>query len=139
LLSLILALLVLAGFVALAAVRIRGMGLQTLQFERELEGPPMEARAAWQARHANWLSQHGYRPTGQTDSSLTYTRTYIPTFAVVLAVVLFPIGLLALLARREAVVSVSFRPSGARSIAAFAGTVQRRAAPAVQQLDAGRP
>ena len=41
-----------------------------------------------------WLARVKYQQTNQTDTGLTYARTYIPGFAIVVAILLFPIGLL---------------------------------------------
>lgn len=70
------------------------MAWQPIYLEFPARRPPIEARQDWQARCADWLARVKYQQTNQTDTGLTYTRTYIPGFAIVVAILLFPIGLL---------------------------------------------
>ena len=48
-------------------------------------------------RVARW----GYAPREQGGTSFRYAKRFTPTWAIVCAILLFPIGLLALLARRD--------------------------------------
>jgi hypothetical protein len=76
--------------------------------------PPEEALRDWIGYYAAWLAGHGYAMTSNGFNTVTYQRRYVPRWAVVIAVLFFPIGLLALLARSTAnlVVSAGEEPSG---------------------------
>jgi|GEM_PF-7084516 len=114
---------------------MQGTRWQVVQIEQPVDGPPTEAKIAWQVAYTGWIATRGYRITAQTDTTLTYTRTYVPAWAIVLAVVVFPIGLIALLVRREAVLAVAFSGDTNRSTASLVGTAQRPFAKALDLLD----
>lgn len=56
------------------------------------------------------LGDYGYSLTTQTDRSLTYNRTYRSWAVWVVCVLLFPIGLLALLVRSQAPITATITP-----------------------------
>jgi hypothetical protein len=85
--------------------------------------------------YTGWIAGRGYQISGQTDTTLTYTRTFIPAWAIVVAIIVFPIGLIALLVRREAVITVAFSGDGTRSTASLVGTAQRPFAKTLDLLD----
>lgn len=63
--------------------------------------PPDQAAGTWQAHFINSLPP--FSPVGQFGNSIHYhfSSAKIPGWAIVLAIVLFPFGLLFLLARRH--------------------------------------
>jgi hypothetical protein len=74
--------------------------------------PPREAFDLWRQRHMMAL---GFVPVGEAGATINYQRsgTKIPTWAIVLAVVLFPIGLFFLLVKEpwEEHMTLSFAPA----------------------------
>lgn len=57
------------------------------------------------------LASSGYKLATQTDTSLSFTRDYRPWFIWLLIVGLFPIGLLFLLYKETAAITVVFQPT----------------------------
>jgi hypothetical protein len=88
--------------------------------------PPSTAIHKWQARYTPWLGQHGYRQTGQGHDVLTYTRSYFPWWTILLAIILFPIGLLALLLKAHAILTVSYEPEAEGSRVTVAGMAKNQ-------------
>src|SRR3954471_17354616 len=74
--------------------------------------PPAEAVDVWRRHH---LMSLGFTPTGEYGSTIGYSRhgTQIPSWAIILAVVLFPFGLLFLLVKEasEQHLSLGFTPA----------------------------
>jgi hypothetical protein len=76
-----------------------------------------------------------HRLVAAGPSSMSITRSYVPVWAVVVAVVLFPFGLLALLVRRERTGTVSARPRGdGRTDVSIAGWFDPRLIARVNRL-----
>jgi hypothetical protein len=59
----------------------------------------------------NPLGRWGYEVRGQTENALTFTRTYRPWYVWLLAIILFPIGLLALLGKETATIAITLEPN----------------------------
>ncbi len=64
----------------------------------------------------------GWRIVSQTESGVTFEHEYRPTWTGCLAVLLFPIGLLALLAKDREFVSLTFLPEGERTRVVLSGS-----------------
>lgn len=101
-----------------------------------MAGHPREARRWWQAHYTTWMAAEKYEPTGATGDVLTYTRRYIPTPAVVFAILLFPFGLVLLLMKREAILTVEFAPKDDRTIVTITGTARPEAIGSLWQVAA---
>jgi hypothetical protein len=75
-------------------------------FDLELETdkqPTQLLREALQTMTGQ-LGSSGYKLVGQTEATLSYSRTYRPWPAILFAICLFPIGLLFLLITAEATI-----------------------------------
>lgn len=53
------------------------------------------------------LANHGYTLTSQSEVAVAYHRTYRPQWTIAVAILLFPIGLLALLATDDATITAA--------------------------------
>src|SRR4051812_15233472 len=95
--------------------------------------PPEEALREWAGFYTEWLASNGYVMAAQELGSLTYWRRYFPSWAVAAAVLLFPIGLLALLVRRDATLVVSAAPGPASTRVDVRGNAHR---PIARELEA---
>jgi hypothetical protein len=69
--------------------------------------PPEEALREWAGFYTEWLASNGYLMVAQSLGTITYWRRYFPSWSIAVAVLFFPIGLLALLARRDATLVVT--------------------------------
>jgi Protein of unknown function (DUF2510) len=104
------------------------MALRSFQHQFLMPRPPGEASRTLIEAMNPAMSMDGFAVSGQTPDSTIYTARQTPAWCVVLAVVLFPIGLLFLLNKREATVTVRFVPErgGTRVIAAGIGSDRLR-------------
>ena len=68
---------------------------------------PDEALRDWVGYYSEWLASNGWAMTSQGHGSITYWRRYFPSWSIAVAVLLFPLGLLALLARTDATLVVT--------------------------------
>ncbi len=78
-----------------------------------------------------------YKLFGTSPQSLTYVRTYTPIWAIVVAVIAFPIGLLALLVKSEDLASqihVTAVPHGPGTLLTIAGSAPPDVATAVSTI-----
>jgi hypothetical protein len=66
----------------------------------------------------------GYKPAEQTSDTATYRRKWTPTWVVVCCIVLFPIGLLTLLTRRDVALLARFVPHGGDTLIVIDGEAQ---------------
>jgi hypothetical protein len=75
--------------------------------------PPHTAQQRFFDHFTKWLGQGGFLVVEQSPGSLTYSRSRFYPWQIIVSVLLFPIGLLSLLAeKREERVSAMFVPSG---------------------------
>ena len=106
-------------------------------YQSVIERPVSEAHDLVLTETSHWLSTSwGYKVTADTGSSITFTRRYIPTWAVVLAIVgalFFLLGLLFLLVKNEDVLIFSFAPEGERARITVNGTGPPRVAVALAE------
>jgi hypothetical protein len=84
----------------------------TIAAEFVMLEPTGEAMRTWQMERTQWMAQGRFVPAGQTQDTLVYGRKYTPGWAVIVAIFLFPIGLLALLARTSEQLTLRFQPRG---------------------------
>ena len=80
------------------------------------------------------LIADGYRLTSQSPTSLILERTFRPAWTYFLAVIVFPIGLVALLHTDSSQVVIHLEPLGDGSLAQVSGTARRRVRGAVREL-----
>jgi hypothetical protein len=71
---------------------------------------PEEATKVWITEEGKWLSKgsDGYRLTSQAPGVLVYTREYRPSWLLIPCVLLFPIGLLALVHKERDTLTLRF-------------------------------
>lgn len=80
------------------------------------------------------LIADGYRLTSQLPTTLVLERTYRPGWTFFLAVILFPLGLVALLHTDSSQVVIHLEPAGSGTLAQVSGTARRRVRRAVRNL-----
>jgi hypothetical protein len=96
--------------------------------------PPEVALREWAGFYTEWLAASGYVMVAQELATLTYWRRYFPSWVVAVAVLFFPIGLLALLAgRRDATLLVSAAPEPGSTRIDVRGSAHR---PIARELEA---
>lgn len=76
-----------------------------LQFEtsRSSEDVLRDCLAVWTSQ----LAEHGYTLVSQSELGISYRRRYWHWYVILMAVLLFPIGLLFLLSRAEATITAT--------------------------------
>lgn len=77
---------------------------------------PASAIRSWRGRNDVWFLSRRYHATFAGQDEIAYSRTYVPGICVLLAIFTFPIGLLALLVRSTAVLTVKFLPRTESSV-----------------------
>jgi hypothetical protein len=91
-----------------------------------VQGSPDDAIVTWQQRRTDWLAQAGLLPVGQTADAITYENTYTPRWAIVVSILLFPIGLIAgFLVRNVERLVVRFDPKDDATLLTITGTLAR--------------
>jgi hypothetical protein len=97
--------------------------------------PPSEALRTWQRERTEWMAHGKFTPTGQTADTLTYQRRSIPGWAVVCAILLFPLGLLAVFfARRVDLLSLRFEAHGPGCLVTLTGAAEERSRISITNL-----
>src|SRR4051794_25681335 len=84
--------------------------------------PPDAVIRDFAARYTTILGEAGILPTSNSPYALGYTRTYTPGWAIACAIFLFPIGLIALLAKKQDQMSVTASPYGQGSRVVISGS-----------------
>src|SRR4051794_30928813 len=82
------------------------------------------------------LIADGYRLTSQSPTTLVLERTHRPAWTFFLAVIVFPLGLIALLHTDSSQVVIHLEPAGRGSLAQVSGAARRRVRRAVRELGA---
>lgn len=108
------------------------MATRTIHEEFVVLHPPEQAVREWQTKFNGWLGESKYAVSHQTADSVSYTRTYTPGFAIFFAIILFPIGLLFLLSKRQHTLSLMFRPHPSGAAAVLSGSGSSDTAEALQ-------
>jgi hypothetical protein len=94
--------------------------------EFELDQDLVNAREQFLDDLGSPIARSGFGPKDFADSYLIFERRYIPWFAIVLAVLLFPIGLLFLLIKNTATLFVEFGEESARTHIKVDGQASKR-------------
>jgi len=94
---------------------------QLLEIDLETDKPPetvlREAMSTWTGP----LADNNFSLSNQSDVAVVYQRRYWPWYQIAFAIVLFPIGLLALLWRKEATITATVEPNDEGSILSIRG------------------
>ena len=85
---------------------------------------PEEALHDWSEYYALWLDSGGYYTTDRGPDRIEYVARYRPRWEIAVALLLFPVGLVALLGSNLAYVTVTSSSEGIK----VAGTMHRRMA-----------
>jgi hypothetical protein len=87
-------------------------------------------------RFSPYMGSYGYRLQAQDDRSFTFERSYRPTWVIVVCIILFPIGLLALLAgKKRDTILASLSPEGAEATRIiFTGEAPDKVVDAIHRL-----
>jgi apolipoprotein N-acyltransferase len=120
-----------AFFVAMAAIIVLFVGwavrhsFRFVQVGFQYDESPEDALRDWVGYYAGWLGSHGFTMSSHGLNTVTYSRRHFPRWSVIVAVLFFPLGLLALLARATAnlVVTAAEEPTG--TYVAVSGEVPR--------------
>ena len=81
--------------------------------EHVILGPVVRAESVWLSSYGPDLEEAGgYVLADRTGDVFHYTRRWTSVPVLLCCILLFPVGLLALLARRELVLTVRFEPYG---------------------------
>ena len=67
----------------------------------EVGEPPIEAQQRFMGYFTTWMAQGGFQAQATTPGSISFIRRSFNTWQVVVAVLFFPIGLLALLSEKH--------------------------------------
>lgn len=100
-------------------------GAVSLQFV--MTGAPNDAIRAWQLERTDWFASGGFNLAGQSENVLTYSHRYMPGWAIIVAIFLFPIGLLAaFFARDTDTLAARFDPYDRDTMVTLTGIVMER-------------
>ncbi len=75
--------------------------MRTVQRSITSSKPPAELRHAVSTAFSAWANRTGYTSLAETPDSISYGKASFHTWQIVVAVFLFPIGLLGLLAEKQ--------------------------------------
>jgi hypothetical protein len=90
-----------------------------------------ECIAEWSGQ----LAQHNYVLTTQSEAGLSFHKRYWPTWAIAVAVLLFPFGLVALFAKDDATITATFTPSDKGTVMLVSGKAPKSVVHAFQAMD----
>jgi hypothetical protein len=93
--------------------------LQRFDLHFESEQSPAEVLRDCLSLWTGQLADYGYSLISQSDIGISYRRTYWRWYVILLAALLFPIGLLFLLSRADATITATLepRPGGGTKLA----------------------
>jgi hypothetical protein len=106
-------------------------------FTRELTTPKAHSTVLAECLE-EWngpLGDYGYKLVTQSEVGLTYNRTYRPWPVWVVCVLLFPLGLLALLVRSEAPITATITPEDEETRVFVSGRAPKGLRRAFQGMD----
>lgn len=96
--------------------------------------PPLEARQRM-TRERSGLENRQFHVGEQTDSRVVYVRDYWPGWVIVLCILLFPLGLLALLTGRKTErITFEFEPERDGSLVRVFGTADKNTCRVIEAL-----
>ena len=81
------------------------------------------------------LAQHNYVLTTQSEIGLTYHKRYWPKWAIVIAILFFPFGLVALFAKDDATITATFTPSDSGTVMLVSGKGPKAVAEAFAAME----
>jgi hypothetical protein len=110
------------GFIAYWIFR---HGVRLVDVDFPSDKAPDEALRDWAGYYTGWLASSGYIMVAEGLGTVTYLRRYAPRWAIGVALIFFPIGLLALLAREEATLVVRALPGSSGISVSASGYVHR--------------
>jgi len=90
-----------------------------------LETPPSSLRY-WEHAASPSLASMGYTISNKYGATLHYNKRITPAWTIVLAIVLFPVGLLALISKRDVSLIVSFEAYGDGTMVKISGNGPKR-------------
>jgi len=101
-----------------------------VQASATVPGKPQELLARYYGTFADWFGAAGWKPLAPTSTGITYTKRRFKTWQIVVSIIFFPLGCLALLADREVYsVTATFADAGeGKTTITMAGTVPPRLA-----------
>jgi hypothetical protein len=88
--------------------------------------PPVEGMRRWETTISPTLANGGYKLTTREAQSLHYVKRYAPGWTIAVAILLFPVGLLALMAKNESMLIVTFEAYGSGTLTRISGTGSRK-------------
>jgi hypothetical protein len=106
-------------------------------FKRELttEKPPATLLREFVAESSGQLAKHNYVLTTQSEAAVSFHKRYWPTWAIAVALLLFPIGLLALFAKDDATITATFTPEGNGTRLLVTGKAPKGVAAAFEEME----
>jgi hypothetical protein len=112
---------------AIEPISTRGAGIRPFTMRVEVHGPPQRARAVALETIAPGLNAMQFTMTNQTATMLEFERSGTQPWTIVVAILLFPIGLLALARHRDERVTIVFEQFGPNRTALIVhGSASRR-------------
>ena len=90
-----------------------------------------ECLTEWSAQ----LAKHNYVLTTQSEAGLSFHKKYWPTWAIVIAVLFFPIGLVALFAKDDATITATFTPADDGTVMFVSGKAPKGVVRAFQEME----
>jgi hypothetical protein len=109
--------------------------MERFDFRYESKRPPTSVLRECLAVWTGQLAENGYTLTSQSDVGVSYRRKYWRWYAIALAVLLFPIGLLFLLVKEEATITATIATEGTGSVLLITGTAPRNVRDAFEVLE----
>jgi hypothetical protein len=104
-----------------------------------LSGDPATVRARLLTQLSPALAPHGLKLTGDSGDAVTWTRRYIPTWAIITAIVtavIVLLGLLFLLVKDTDTLVASLQPWGDKTVVTFGGTGPEKVMPVIAWFEA---
>ena len=109
--------------------------MQTFTRELETAKPPSQVLSEAVTALTGPLATFNYTLQTQTDTALTFVRRYRPWFIWIGVVIFFPLGLLLLLYRDTATITVTLDPTGAGTRIRIAGKGEEKVRQAFERLE----
>jgi hypothetical protein len=91
----------------------------------------MECISEWSSQ----LAKHNYVLTTQSEAGLSFHKRYWPKWAIVVAVLFFPLGLVALFAKDDATITATFTPSDSGTVMLVSGKAPKSVVHAFQEME----
>ncbi len=108
--------------------------MKQVRSEKISSRPPDAVKSDLVALMAPPLARWNYRLISDSDRLIVFERSYRPWWTVICAVLLFPIGLLALLVTNEAVITVNLAEVDGGSAILIQGDADAKVASAIEGM-----